>query len=65
MWMKHGALQYFECVGEDLKSAKKWGCLPFPKQIGAKPGETVIFAFIRTSNRTAIRQNPISGVAMS
>jgi uncharacterized protein YbaA (DUF1428 family) len=23
MWMKHGALDYKECVGEDLKT--KWG----------------------------------------
>src|SRR5262245_58097127 len=44
-WMKHGALQYFECVGDDLEVTK--GCGPgFPKGIGAKPGETVVFAFI-------------------
>ena len=42
-WMKHGALSYYECVGEDLNS--KWG-LPFPKMCKLKPGETVIFAFI-------------------
>jgi len=44
-WMKHGALQYFECLGDDLKA--KPGCGPgFPKGIRAKSGETVMFAFI-------------------
>jgi uncharacterized protein YbaA (DUF1428 family) len=44
-WMKYGALQYFECVGDDLKT--KEGCGPgFLKGIRAKPGETVWFSFI-------------------
>jgi uncharacterized protein YbaA (DUF1428 family) len=46
IWMKYGALQYVECVGEDLKSAEKWGCLSFPMLATVKPDETVIFAFI-------------------
>lgn len=46
IWMKHGALQYFECAGDDLKSVAKWGGLPFPKMAGAKPNETVIFAYV-------------------
>jgi uncharacterized protein YbaA (DUF1428 family) len=28
MWRKHGALDYKECVGDDLKT--KWG-MPFPR----------------------------------
>ena len=44
-WMKYGALQYFECVGDDLKAKK--GCGPgFLRGIRAKPGETVWFSFI-------------------
>jgi uncharacterized protein YbaA (DUF1428 family) len=43
MWRKYGALDYKECVGDDLKS--KWG-VPFPKIIKAKPNETVVFAYI-------------------
>jgi uncharacterized protein YbaA (DUF1428 family) len=43
VWMEHGALDYVECVGDDLNP--KWG-LPFPKTIKAKPSETVIFAYI-------------------
>ncbi len=51
IWMKHGALHYVECVGEDLKSAAKWGCLPFPKMTKAKPTETVMFSFIVYKSR--------------
>ncbi len=43
-WMKHGALQYFECVGDDLKAHP--GCKGFPEGIRLKPGETVLFSFI-------------------
>jgi uncharacterized protein YbaA (DUF1428 family) len=43
MWMKHGALDYVECVGDDLNI--KWG-LTFPKMCKLKAGETVVFAFI-------------------
>lgn len=45
LWMKCGALQYFECVGDDL--AVQPGCgTGFPKGIRLKPGETVVFAFV-------------------
>lgn len=43
-WMKHGALDYYECIGDDLKK-NNWG-IPFPKLCKLKPDETVIFAFI-------------------
>ena len=43
MWMKHGALDYYECEGNDLQV--KWG-LPFGKLCKLKKDETVIFAFI-------------------
>lgn len=43
VWMDHGALEYIECVGDDLKT--KFG-LSFPKIAGAKSTETVIFAWI-------------------
>lgn len=39
-----GALQYFECVGDDL--AAKGVTATFRKASRAKPSETVIFAFI-------------------
>ena len=45
VWMKHGALQYFECIGDDLKVLPGCG-VGFSKGIRLKPGETVLFAFI-------------------
>jgi uncharacterized protein YbaA (DUF1428 family) len=41
IWHEHGALEYRECVGDDL--AVKMG-MPFPKGIKTRPGETVVFA---------------------
>lgn len=43
-WIKHGALQFFECVGDDLNS--KMTGIKFPKTVRAKPSEKVIFSFI-------------------
>jgi uncharacterized protein YbaA (DUF1428 family) len=48
MWMKHGALDYKECVAEDLKT--KWG-MPFSRMMKLKPGETVIFSYIVFKSR--------------
>lgn len=48
LWMKHGAVAYFECVGDDLKP--KFG-LPFPKLMKLKPGETAFFSFIVYKSR--------------
>jgi uncharacterized protein YbaA (DUF1428 family) len=42
-WMKHGALDYYECAGDDLKNNMG---LSFPKMCKLKPDETVIFAYI-------------------
>jgi uncharacterized protein YbaA (DUF1428 family) len=47
-WMKHGALDYKECVGDDL--APKWGT-PFTKTLKLKPGETAVFAYIVFKSR--------------
>jgi uncharacterized protein YbaA (DUF1428 family) len=43
VWKEHGALEYYECVGDDLKS--QWG-MPFPRFARLKRGETVVFSFI-------------------
>jgi uncharacterized protein YbaA (DUF1428 family) len=48
IWRKHGALEYRECVGDDL--AVKFG-VPFPKQMKARAGETVVFAYIVYKSR--------------
>lgn len=43
LWMEHGALDYYECIGDDLKV--QWGWT-FPKMCKLKPDETAVFAFI-------------------
>ena len=48
IWTEHGALQYVEAVGDDLKT--KMG-LPFPKMAGAKSTETIVFAWITYKSR--------------
>ena len=48
VWKDHGALEYRECVGEDL--AVKMG-MPFTKLTKLKPGETVVFAWIVYKSR--------------
>ena len=48
IWREHGALEYRECAGEDLKV--KFG-VPFSRLAKAKPGETVIFAWIVFKSR--------------
>ena len=48
IWREHGALEYRECVGEDLKV--KFG-VPFPRMTRLKPGETVVFSWIVFKSR--------------
>jgi uncharacterized protein YbaA (DUF1428 family) len=48
VWRKHGALDYKECVGDDLKT--KWGT-PFPRMMKLKPGEEVVFSYIVFKSR--------------
>ena len=48
VWREHGALEYRECVGEDLDV--KMG-MPFPRLMEVKPGETVVFAWVVFKSR--------------
>jgi uncharacterized protein YbaA (DUF1428 family) len=48
VWREHGALEYRECVGDDLKVK---GAVAFPRQVRSKPGETVVFAWIVYKSR--------------
>ena len=48
IWREHGALEYRECVGDDLKV--KWG-MTFPKLAKLKRGETVMFSWIVFKSR--------------
>ena len=49
MWMKHGALQYFECLGDDLAGMPE--CGNFKTMAGLKPSETAFFSFIVYKNK--------------
>jgi uncharacterized protein YbaA (DUF1428 family) len=48
IWMEHGALDYKECAGDDLHIKP---LMPFLKGIKAKPGETVVFAYVVFKSR--------------
>jgi len=47
-WMKHGALQYFECRGDDLKQQEMGDekSRAFADMAGTAEGENVWFSFI-------------------
>jgi uncharacterized protein YbaA (DUF1428 family) len=47
-WLKHGALDYKECVGDDLEV--KWGT-PFSRMLKLKRGETVVFSYVVYKSR--------------
>lgn len=48
IWKEYGALDYKECLGDDLNIKF---CMPFTKGIKSKPGETIIFAYIVYKSR--------------
>jgi uncharacterized protein YbaA (DUF1428 family) len=48
IWREYGALEYRECVGDDLDA--KFG-MPFGKMMKLKPGETVFFSWIVFKSR--------------
>jgi len=48
VWRDHGALQYVEAAGDDLKT--KFGTA-FPKMMKLKPAETVVFSWIVYKSR--------------
>ena len=48
IWREHGALEYRECVGDDLKST--FG-RPFARAAGLKSGETAVFSWILYKSR--------------
>lgn len=48
IWREYGALQFCECVGDDLKTKM---AVSFPHTIKLKPGEAVIFSWIMFKSR--------------
>jgi uncharacterized protein YbaA (DUF1428 family) len=68
-WMKHGALDYKECVGDDLNpSMGGMDSLPFPQLTGLTPDEVLVFSFIVYSSkqhRDEVNAKVLSDPAMS
>lgn len=48
VWRKYGALEYIECVADDVKMGK---VTSFPRSVKRKPSETVIFSYIVYKSR--------------
>jgi len=48
IWMDYGALQYLECVADDVKPGK---VTSFPQSVKLKKNETVFFSFIVYKSR--------------
>ncbi len=48
IWKEHGALEYVECVADDVKPGK---LTSFPQSVKLKPTETVVFAYIVYKSR--------------
>ena len=48
VWKEHGALEYIECVADDVKPGKTTS---FPQAVKLKAGEVVMFSWIVYRNR--------------
>ena len=48
IWREHGALQFTECVADDVKPGK---LTSFPQSVKLKPNETVMFSWIVFKSR--------------
>ncbi|MEW6443713.1 MAG: DUF1428 domain-containing protein [bacterium] len=60
IWREHGALEYVECVGEDVKPGK---LTSFPQSVKLKPDETVVFSWIVYKSRA--QRDQINAKVMS
>ena len=48
VWKEHGAIEYVECVADDVKPGK-W--TSFPQAVKLKPDEVVVFSYITYKSR--------------
>jgi uncharacterized protein YbaA (DUF1428 family) len=48
VWREHGAVEFKECVADDVKRGK---VTSFPQAVKLKPGETVFFSYIVFRNK--------------
>lgn len=49
VWVEHGALEYMECMGEDVKKGKRTS---FPQSVKLKAGEIIFFSWIVYKSRS-------------
>jgi uncharacterized protein YbaA (DUF1428 family) len=50
VWREHGALEFRECIADDVKWGKRTS---FPRSVKQKSGETVFFSYIVYKSRAA------------
>jgi uncharacterized protein YbaA (DUF1428 family) len=48
VWREHGALEFRECIADDVKVGKRTS---FPRSVKLKPNETVMFSYIVYKSR--------------
>jgi uncharacterized protein YbaA (DUF1428 family) len=48
VWREHGALEFRECIADDVKVGKRTS---FPRSVKLKGGETVVFSWIVYKSR--------------
>ena len=48
IWLEYGALQYVECVADDVKPGKRTS---FPRSVKLRKGEVVVFSYIVYKSR--------------
>lgn len=66
IWMEHGALQYVECVGDDLDI--KGMSSSFPALLKVKRSETVVFSWIAyksKAHRNAVNKKVMTDPRMA
>jgi uncharacterized protein YbaA (DUF1428 family) len=49
IWMEYGAIEYIECIADDVKPGKRTS---FPQSVKLKPDEVVVFSYIVYKSRT-------------
>ena len=60
IWKEHGALEYVECIADDVKAGK---VTSFPQAVKLEPDEVVVFAWILYESREA--RDRINAAVMS
>jgi uncharacterized protein YbaA (DUF1428 family) len=50
IWREHGALDYKECIADDVKKGKRTS---FPRSVKLKPSEVVFFSYIVYKSRAS------------